>query len=498
MLCRLLPAFLSFALLTPLARAETHFLTFGGGPSPDYNQISLEKNIQYLQHVLVDLGLAKVPNDIYFADGGSSFHVVKYLAPDDPANDFADEISDLAMHSGGLEDRYAPVTLHPLNGPSTHDALATWFSTTGKSLHAGDRLVFYFTGHGGADSSRLGVQRNTTMEMWDSPAFTVREFLQQLDKLDPAVAVTLIMVQCHSGGFADAIYTDGDYRQGLARQPRCGFFSTTAPRLAAGCTPEMNEEAYQDFSTHFFAALSGKTRIGKAVEKPDYDHKGYTSFTDAFVYALLNDDTIDIPISTSDQLLRDFSHFRTREETTDILENNAPYADVLAAASPAQRAALEGLSVQLALTGNDRLPKALAMARDLQSERNALTRSRRATDNAFNNARERLHDALAHHFPELGIPNHPDAAKIMATQHDAILALLNSQKDYQVYHDAEKKRDDLDEQEDALERKWVTTQRFLERARTVILAANLPKVAKPDIVAAYQALIARESETFSK
>ena len=488
---------LALALATT-SQAATRLLTFGGGPSPDYNQISLEKNVQFLQHLLIDLNLSnKIPHDIYFADGGSPFHIVKYLAAPDPAQDLTAEVADLA-NNANIDERYEPVSLKPLAGPSTHDALTTWFSTTGKSLHAGDHLLFYFTGHGGDESNRFASVHNTTMEMWDSNPVTVRQFITELDKLDPAVDVTLIMVQCHAGGFANVLYTDADFRKGLTPHPRCGFFATTAPRLAAGCTPEMDEDAYQDFSTHFFAAIAGKTRTGKPIDKPDYDKKGFTSFTDAFTYALLNDDTIDIPLTTSDQLLRDFSHYRSSQETTDLLESNANYSTLLANATPAQHAALDGLSQKLTLTGEDRIIKATAMARDIAAQRNTLARQRRRIDNDDNAARNRLHNALLRHYPELGISHPPHTPAILTKEHDAISNFLTASRDYKLWHDDDQKRNDLDDQDDLLERKWVTTQRFLERARTVILAANLPRIAKPEIVTAYTNLIARESQTLAK
>src|SRR5688572_11559785 len=38
-------------------RADDHFLTIGGGSSPDNNQVSLEKNILYFRAVLAAAGL---------------------------------------------------------------------------------------------------------------------------------------------------------------------------------------------------------------------------------------------------------------------------------------------------------------------------------------------------------------------------------------------------------------------------------------------------------
>src|SRR4051812_48266775 len=45
-------------------RAEDHFLTIGGGESPTNNQVSLEKNLLYLQRFLSDSGLGSMSHDI--------------------------------------------------------------------------------------------------------------------------------------------------------------------------------------------------------------------------------------------------------------------------------------------------------------------------------------------------------------------------------------------------------------------------------------------------
>ena len=279
---------------------------------------------------------------------------------------------------------------------------------------------------------------------------TVRDFTQQLDKLDPAVDVTLIMVQCHSGGFANVLYKNGDPAKGFSPTPRCGFFATTAPRLASGCTPVVNEDDYQDFSTHFFAALSGQTRTHKPVEKPDYDAKGWTSFADAFTYVLLNDDTIDIPVITSDQLLRDFSHYRGKNDSADLLDDNSPYSQMLATASPSQKGALDGLSAQLKLTGEDRMAQARTLSTQLQSQRDALRRPRRQADNEANSTRRILHDALMYHYPELGIELQPDAPAIIVQQSAAIGKFLEAQPDYKTFLQADKRRDDLDKKDESL------------------------------------------------
>ena len=58
---------------------------------------------------------------------------------------------------------------------------------------------------------------------------------------------------------------------------RCGFFATVHDRKAAGCTADIDEANYQEYSTYFFAALRGKTRTGTPITPPDYDGDGRVS-----------------------------------------------------------------------------------------------------------------------------------------------------------------------------------------------------------------------------
>ena len=100
------------------------------------------------------------------------------------------------------------------------------------------------------------------------------------------------MVQCYSGGFANIIFNEGDADKGLTDHTRAGFCATLHTRLAAGCTPDINEANYREYSTYFWEALFGETRLGKKVKKPDYDGDGKTSYAEAHAYTILKSSTI--------------------------------------------------------------------------------------------------------------------------------------------------------------------------------------------------------------
>ena len=120
-----------------------------------------------------------------------------------------------------------------------------------QAAHDGDRLVIYYTGHGG---------RGSTLALWNENDMSAKEFAGLLDKLPAKVSVVMVMVQCFSGGYADMIYEGGDPAKGLSERDRCGFFATVSDRVAAGCTSDVDEENYREYSTYFWAALYGQTR----------------------------------------------------------------------------------------------------------------------------------------------------------------------------------------------------------------------------------------------
>jgi hypothetical protein len=71
-----------------------------------------------------------------------------------------------------------------------------------------------------------------------------------------------------------------------------------------GCTPAVNEADYRDYSSSFFAGLSGRDRTGKPVPSADYDGDGKVSYAEAHAFAKVDEYTTDLPISTSETWLQ--------------------------------------------------------------------------------------------------------------------------------------------------------------------------------------------------
>ena len=79
---------------------------------------------------------------------------------------------------------------------------------------------------------------------------------------------------------------------------------TVADRPSVGCTPAVNEADYQDYSSSFFAGLTGRDRLGEPVESADYNQDGQVSYAEAHGFAKVDEETTDWPISTLEAWLQ--------------------------------------------------------------------------------------------------------------------------------------------------------------------------------------------------
>src|SRR5258706_539738 len=229
-------------------RGEDHFLTIGGGESPTNNQVSLEKNVLFLQRFLTDSGLGSMAHDIYFASGKETGRDIQFVDPTTPP-------------------------------PKVNQLLAQIFD---------------------------------------------REDGQE-----------------------------GKEGKNMSKAERCGFFATSAERMAAGCTSDIEEDNYREYSTYFWAALYGRTRSGKTIERPDYDGDGHVSLNEAHAYVQIPSDTIDIPVATSDIFLRSCS--KAEKGKAEMVNAEDDVNSLLGLARPEQRAVIEELSKQLELKAEGRM-----------------------------------------------------------------------------------------------------------------------------------------------
>jgi hypothetical protein len=265
-----------------------------------------------------------------------------------------------------------------------------------------------------------------------------------------------------------------------------GFFAAVKERVAAGCTPELDEAEYHDFTSYFVAALTGRDRLGRAVTGADYNRDRKVTTDEAYCYTLIHDASIDVPICTSDVLVRRLVT-KPDEETF-----KTKYSDVKKWATPAQRAALEELSKILDLSGEDRAATAYARfnAPPAPSAENPLAAARRA----FGQARQEGRSFLLGRFPDLRDANAPGYAAARREAAELVERRVN-EGEYKALMEAdaamEKAQDEAYKKEIADAR----MTRFVRLFKTVALTREVKQNGEPAMKKRLEKLLAAESRT---
>jgi hypothetical protein len=263
-------------------------------------------------------------------------------------------------------------------------------------------------------------------------------------------------------------------------------------RVAAGCTSDIDEENYQEYSSFFWAGLSGHNRGGQSVAPPDFDGDGHVSLAESHAYALLNSNTIDISIKTSDTLLRAISKTKA-DNVPDLLTADAPYGQLIAKARPAELAVLDGLSAQFELSGNDRIPAARKTLDDIKKQQQEVDKQKGSRNRELKQISTQILGALKLRWPELANRWHPRVQELLLSSGDQLVAAAAEHPRYSDFQRLQTEVANLGEQHLDLERRWAKCQRLLYVAESVALAANLERVATPEQVARYQALVTAEN-----
>jgi hypothetical protein len=296
-------------------RQGTTFLAFGGGGAPSYNEIALEKNLLYFQRTLKVLGFNAADASIFFANGGDRQATIRYL------------------DRNGKE-KFKPPEIPNLKGASTLANLQAWLNKYSQQ-NSQSKIFFYFTGHG--HRNVLNANDNSLM-LWQEQKLTVKQFSSLLDRLPPQTPIAMMMAQCYSGSFANIIYEGGDPQKPLAKQNRCGFYATIRTLPSVGCTAEVDESDYRDYSSSFFAGLSGRSRTGQSVPSADYNKDGRVAYNEAHAFAKIDEKTTDLPVSTSEVWLQTQSSRLLRDRIF-----SQPITALLQTARPEQRYVVESL-----------------------------------------------------------------------------------------------------------------------------------------------------------
>ncbi|QDV33501.1 hypothetical protein [Tautonia plasticadhaerens] len=484
-------AALVIVALPAVAPGEDHFLVIGGGADPSTNQVSLEKNVAVFRALIGESYPTGAPIDVFFSDGDDPSPDLLYREPAGSLPRVNVLLARVLGQTDALGESYRSHSVDGVRGASSLENLRRWFRSTGGTLGSGDRLFIYATAHGGKGDEE--DPRNTAIYLWGREELRVRELAGLIDGLPEGVGVVLVMVQCYSGGFAELAFSRDDRPSGPNRAGVCGFFATTHDRPAAGCTPDIDEEQYHEYSSYFWEAIRGRTRTGEPIgREPDLDGDGLVSLAEAHAYTLLESVTVDLSMKTSDAFLRHSSRLSTGVDD-GLLSADSPCPDLLAEASIPDRAVIRGLSDSLGLTGDDRAGQARRLAEETRSEARRLDRSIRQARSRAVASGIGIRDDLIGRWPELKNRWNPAVTALLTTEAEAVVVFIEGHPGYDQFERRRLRLAELEELRLDQDRIWVRCRRLQHTLERVALEANLPRVADGEAVERFRRLIAAES-----
>jgi hypothetical protein len=468
------------------ASSPWHLFAVSGAGDAEDNAIAHERNVRFVLDTATQLGVAPARQHVLIADG------------DDPSPDIhyeeADPIERRRLYALGLlqtgaaesRNALARVIDHTVRGSRAD--LATLERTlrddaAASSSPAAPPMLFYVTDHG-REAPR---HDDSYIVLWGDDDIDVRALGALLDLQPPQRRVVTVMSQCYSGAFSALVHEHGDPRRPIAAHDRCGFFAAPADRPSAGCTPETDETHYDDYTTWFFAALGGRSRSGGAASDADRDGDGVVSYDEAHAYALIRDETTDVPVSSSEEYLRRaFAPWLARATA-----GRTAVRAFLPAARPMVRDTAHAL---LTAAGLDDTVSFSTLARDARARRARCAPALCETLDALDAARAGAHAALreavlAHRIPGVVSPDvtslHAPAADALVRAGQPYLAAIERLEDAA---DALARADDRDE---------ARLERIRRLAELAALEAHVREVGG-EVLANYERIRRCEASTLSR
>lgn len=507
--------------------ATDYFLTIGGGYNPSGNQASLEANVLFFQQILEEKHRGPRRHDVYFADGHDAAADLQVLATKPPKEKLpaTEAIAALHRRRGAEQVEYRNHRVPDVAGPLDPALIRASIESIAKKAQDGDRLIVYVTAHGSpGGKGGGGDSHNTTIDCWKERRITAREFTRWLNDLPGGMPVVMVMAQCYCGGFAHTIFEDLDPEKGLSTHPRIGFFAQQHNLPAAGCRPDISNDA--EFSSYFWGAIAGRTRTGAPIADCDFDGNGIISFAEAYAHAVIASPTIDIPLKSSDALLRTYSRMAgdkkakpeeadedkpgegdakpastepavPSEPEPDLAALSGTLASVAQQTRPVTARIVTALSKELGFVPEEDVTRVTAAYAEHRRNSRGPGRGQGPRRRQGSGRRELLAE-VAEKWPELADERHWEESPLLKPENqEQLLEELKLLPSWKTFEQRRQQTIDSADQAERHELREVKFCRLISTLETIVLEANLPKVARPDVIERYRQMTALEDSSFS-
>lgn len=358
-------------------------LLIGGGYNLQGSQGQIELNVKWVQGILEDQGLNV---DTYFTDGKEEGADVHYMLDpsknESPLEPLARVFGDWVLENRRYRENEVDQVLGSTRREHLEPQLKTRFDGS-----SDEELLLVYNGHG---SQSYSTPDKVTMNLWDDTTLTASELHELL--APQRSPFRFVFTQCYSGGFHRLAYADSAQGSELSETPRCGFTAESAYRLAEGCSASIDSDDYRDYTTYFFAALSGYERSGKPIARdPDRNDDGMTTLREAHLFTLEEAYSTDLSRSTSEDYLDQWQpwYLRWLPTAADLPDNE--YAALFR-----KLAERHGVALNSAIRSSLRKAKAAT-----EQEVQALANQRLALEQQIQQMQYQLQYRLINHWPQL-------------------------------------------------------------------------------------------------
>lgn len=451
------------ALAGPALARGPQVIIFGGGSDPASTPLSVEA------HVLA-LAQALAPSEprVLFGSGRPEQRTVQIL--DTVPDRAGDWLARVLGPDGPVGVAYRSARTQGA-GTTRAEVLAALTAAAADKRGA----IVLGAGHG----LPAHDDQPAALALWGADQLTPAQLAAALDGPRTKGPLAFVLGQCHSGAFTAAVHTGAELAAPLAQPTRCVLAAAPADRTASGCTPDAS-----DPGARAYLALVAEALAARGPRPADFGGDGKVSLAEAHAWAVLNDDTIDLPVKSSEAWVRDI----LGEEAEKLHALPAPRVQQLA--RPEVRAVLRGLR------GPD------ADAAGVRLELDALDDQLDALDDQISPLAEQRDQALdalrlmlLTRWPELSSPYHRVARSLLSARADQLADAVEAAPEAAQVRALDARIGALQSQYEALERGAVRLERWLRTFDTVALEAALRKRGTPEQIAGLDALIACEAMT---
>lgn len=439
-------------------RTALRYLAIGGGATPESTEVSIEQDIELLEHAL------KGPGATLFA-GGPDSRSVREADTDAHPDPLLVGLGDLFSPRAGRTSRYRRPKVGM--GRATSGNVEKWLSM---AVSVGsDPLLVYIASHGDQGAS----PRDNVIALWGGGTMTAARFADLTE--DAKRPVRLVATSCFSGGFAEIAFARGDEHAGPTRAPRCGLFAGPWDRQTSGCDANPDRRAQESYGIHFIHALSREDRAGRplAPAEVDFDQDGVVSLLEAHTRARIASASLDVPTTTSERWLRSVEH------------GKAAYGPRLL---PEEQALIEKLGRVLGLTDETAVMK---RASELEARLDALDRELDEAQKHLDEETAELSSRLLERWPVLDDAYHPEFSSVIQRDRASILMELTRSSAASRRGEALRRVESLEDQQDGMDVEEARVQRLVRAYETLHAAAALEHRGGEEWTR-YQALLACE------